>query len=283
MVAEVAGRGDVAGLPGAEAGEGLREVEVFPGMRHVTIERQPAPRSTCAKRCWGRCRRGSSPAAGRLSCSSTPRRRWAELLAIGKVWELAQGPRHKRGAIQYDLVVLDGPASGQLVGLLAAPRTFGAIARVGPVARHGEAIDRMLRSPGSVGVVAVATPEQMAVSETLGLRAALGSELGIELDAIVVNRIRSFVVAAYRRRSASSSADGSGEENSLTAIRARATHRGQCSIASQRACGLMLSPHRAQLRHAEPSRSDLGSFEHARHRRAGPTSRRDPLKAGRGP
>ena len=102
-------------------------------------------------------------------------------------------------------------------------------------------------------VVAVATPEQMAVSETLGLRRPSRSELGIERDAIVVNRIRSFVVAAYRRRSATSSADGSGEENSLTAIRARATHRGQCSIASQRARGLMLSPHRGQLRHAEPS------------------------------
>jgi anion-transporting ArsA/GET3 family ATPase len=112
-----------------------------------------------------------------------------ELLTIGKVWELAQRPRHNRGAIEYDLVVLDGPASGQLAGLLAAPRTFGSIARVGPVARQGAVIDRMLTDAEMTGVVTVATPEQMAVSEALGLRAALRSEFGIDLAAVIVNRL----------------------------------------------------------------------------------------------
>lgn len=112
-----------------------------------------------------------------------------ELLTIGKVWELAQRPRHRRGAPEYDLVVLDAPASGQLVGLLAAPQTFGAIARVGPVARQAAAIDRMVRDPDLVGVIAVATPEQMAVSETLSLSAALNNEFGIELGAVLLNRM----------------------------------------------------------------------------------------------
>ena len=58
----------------------------------------------------------------------------SDLLTIGKVWELGQRPRHKPRTDPYDLVILDAPASGQLVGLLAAPRTFREIARVGPVA-----------------------------------------------------------------------------------------------------------------------------------------------------
>lgn len=110
-----------------------------------------------------------------------------ELLAIGKVWELAQRPRRRRGGRPYDLVVLDGPASGQLIALLRAPRTFGAIARVGPVARQAADIDRFLTDAAQTGTVAVTTPEQMAVTEALTLRDSLAT-LGVALDAVVVNK-----------------------------------------------------------------------------------------------
>jgi anion-transporting ArsA/GET3 family ATPase len=86
-------------------------------------------------------------------------------------------------------VVLDAPASGQVVGLLAAPWTFGSIARVGPVARQGAAIDRMLTDPASMSVIAVAVPEQMAVSEALGLRRVVADEFAVELGAVVVNQL----------------------------------------------------------------------------------------------
>src|SRR5262249_56353837 len=110
-----------------------------------------------------------------------------ELLTVGKVWELAQRPRRTRGTRPYDLVILDAPATGHAAGLLGAPRTFASIANVGPVARQGAAIDRMLRDRRSTGVIAVATPEQMAVSETLDLRRTLAESLDIGLDAVVVN------------------------------------------------------------------------------------------------
>jgi hypothetical protein len=44
-----------------------------------------------------------------------------------------------------------------------------------------------------------------------------------------------------------SSAADSDEENSLIAIRDRAMHRGQCSISSQRARGLIVSEQRGQF------------------------------------
>jgi anion-transporting ArsA/GET3 family ATPase len=189
IVAELAGCRDVARLFGGQAAERLGEVELYPGLHHVTIDRQPALEEYLRDEVPGPLPAAflARSRAFALFVDATPG--MGELLTIGKAWELAQRPRHRRSAAQYDLVILDGPASGQLVGLLQAPRTFGSIARVGPVARQGAAIDRMLSDPSAVAVVAVATPEQMAVSETLALQAALRRELGIEVGAVVVNRL----------------------------------------------------------------------------------------------
>jgi len=56
-----------------------------------------------------------------------------------------------------------------------------------------------------------------------------------------------------------SSVAGSGEGNIFTTIRARARHRGQCSIAIQRAFGLMLRPQRGQFRNGAGRRLAAGS------------------------
>ena len=50
-----------------------------------------------------------------------------ELLTAGKVWELAQDRRRTPGAQPYDLVVVDAPATGHGVAVLAAPRTFAGV------------------------------------------------------------------------------------------------------------------------------------------------------------
>ena len=56
-----------------------------------------------------------------------------ELVSMVKIWELTQH-RRARARRSYELVVLDAPATGHALGMLESPRTFGAIARVGPVA-----------------------------------------------------------------------------------------------------------------------------------------------------
>jgi anion-transporting ArsA/GET3 family ATPase len=109
-----------------------------------------------------------------------------ELLSIGKVWELAQLHRRTRGAAPYDLVVVDAPASGHGVGILRTPRTFAEIARVGPIAHQGRTIAATIADPSFTAVVAVATPEEIPVNETLALHAALVRD-GVALDAVVVN------------------------------------------------------------------------------------------------
>jgi anion-transporting ArsA/GET3 family ATPase len=112
-----------------------------------------------------------------------------ELTTVGKVWELAQLDRKYGSGARYDLVILDAPASGHGLALLRAPRTFGEIARVGPIRRRADGIDEFLRDPERTGVVSVALPQEMPVNETIEFREKLHDEMGMETDAIVVNQL----------------------------------------------------------------------------------------------
>jgi anion-transporting ArsA/GET3 family ATPase len=104
-----------------------------------------------------------------------------------KVWELTRGERWRRRAERYDLVVLDAPATGHALGLLHSPRTFGAIARVGPIFGQAERVRELLEDETRTGYLAVTQPTDMAVGETLDLQAGLRSQIDVELDAAIVN------------------------------------------------------------------------------------------------
>jgi anion-transporting ArsA/GET3 family ATPase len=110
-----------------------------------------------------------------------------ELITVAKVWELAQAQRWDRHNRSDDLVVVDAPASGHGIGMLSTPRTFGEIARVGPIRRQAERVSAMLADRERTGYVAVALPEEMPVNETLDLEARLRGAVGLGLDAVVLN------------------------------------------------------------------------------------------------
>ncbi len=110
-----------------------------------------------------------------------------ELVSMVKVWELTRSDRWRRRAQRYDLVVLDAPATGHVLGLLHSPWTFGAIARVGPIFGQAEQVRELLEDDARSGYLAVTQPTDMAVGETLDLRDGLNSQLGRELDATIVN------------------------------------------------------------------------------------------------
>jgi anion-transporting ArsA/GET3 family ATPase len=110
-----------------------------------------------------------------------------ELLSLGKVWELAQPSRRTPGAAPYDLTVVDAPAAGHGAALLRTPRTFAQIARVGPIASQAGAIAKTLADRDFTAIVAVATPEDLAVTETLELDEALQRER-LNLDLVVLNQ-----------------------------------------------------------------------------------------------
>ena len=110
-----------------------------------------------------------------------------ELITIAKVWELAQQQRWDRRGRTYDLVVVDAPSSGHGLAMLTTPRTFGEIARVGPIRRQAFRVRDLLADPELTGYVAVALPEEMPVNETLWLERRLPDAIGVDLEAIVVN------------------------------------------------------------------------------------------------
>jgi anion-transporting ArsA/GET3 family ATPase len=110
-----------------------------------------------------------------------------ELVSMVKIWELTQERRWRGRGRRYDLVVLDAPATGHALGMLGSPRTFGAIARVGPIAGQAKRVRDLLEDAQRSSYLAVSHATEMAVSETLELQDKLREQLGRELDAVLVN------------------------------------------------------------------------------------------------
>ena len=118
----------------------------------------------------------------------------AEMVTMGKVWELAQDLEERRapGAERsYDQVIVDAPATGHGIALLQTPRNFREIARAGPLARQAETIERTIHDPERTGVAIVARPEEMAVNETIALADALDADPGgFAIDAVLANAVQ---------------------------------------------------------------------------------------------
>jgi anion-transporting ArsA/GET3 family ATPase len=164
----------------------FREVELAPDLFTISIDPQHAMEEYLKVKVGALGHALSTSRLFHAFAMATPGMR--ELLSIGKVWELAQLQRRTRGAAPYDFVVVDAPATGHGVGILRTPRTFAEIARVGPIARQGRKIAATIVDRDFTGIVAVATPEEMPVNETLALKDALTRE-GLALDAVIVNAL----------------------------------------------------------------------------------------------
>jgi anion-transporting ArsA/GET3 family ATPase len=150
-----------------------------------------------------------------------------ELVSMVKIWDLTR-ERRRRGR-GYDLVVLDAPATGHALGLLGSPRTFGSVARVGPIARQTERLSKLLEDEDRSSYLAVTHPTEMAITETLELQASLREQLARDLSAVIVNGVlpRRFSAAELERiapleHPAGSSSGRSGSEATVAGTAARA-------------------------------------------------------------
>jgi anion-transporting ArsA/GET3 family ATPase len=110
-----------------------------------------------------------------------------ELVTIGKIWELAQGDRKVKKGRQYDLVIVDAPATGHGIGFLQTPRTFAGIARVGPIHSQAQELDRFITDHDTTGVAIVSIPEEMPVNESASLEETLTKEVGVAVDRVYMN------------------------------------------------------------------------------------------------
>lgn len=118
-----------------------------------------------------------------------------ELVTLRRVMELSEGSSARRAAARhggdspehYDLVVLDAPATGHALAMLRSPRTFSAIARVGPMVEQTGKLQDLLEDRSRCAYVAVTHASEMAVTETLDLERQLRQLLHRDLDAVLVN------------------------------------------------------------------------------------------------
>jgi anion-transporting ArsA/GET3 family ATPase len=107
-----------------------------------------------------------------------------ELVSMVKIWQLTRAGRSRP---RHDLVIVDAPATGHALGMLDSPQTFGAIARVGPIASQTRHVQELLEDPARSAYVAVALATEMAVTEALELQQGLERQLERELAAVIVN------------------------------------------------------------------------------------------------
>lgn len=105
-----------------------------------------------------------------------------EILTVGKLcYEVRE--RH------FDLVVVDASAAGHVVSQLAAPQAVNDLVAVGPIRSQTGWMLEILSDPRRTALVAVTTPEEMPVNETLELARRVGDETTVRLAAVVVNRV----------------------------------------------------------------------------------------------
>ncbi len=105
-----------------------------------------------------------------------------EILTVGKLcWEVRE--RH------YDLVVVDAPATGHIIGQLAAPQAINDLVKVGLIRSQTDWMLEILSDPLQTGLVVVTTPEEMPVTETLELSGRVATETTVRLAAVMVNRV----------------------------------------------------------------------------------------------
>ncbi len=105
-----------------------------------------------------------------------------EILTVGKLcYEVRE--RH------YDLVVVDAPATGHIIGQLAAPQAINDLVKVGLIRSQTDWMLDILSDPATTGLLVVTTPEEMPVNETLELAERVGEETTVRLSGVAVNRV----------------------------------------------------------------------------------------------
>jgi len=92
-------------------------------------------------------------------------------------------------APHYDLVVIDGPATGHALTLLRAPDSLAAMVSGGPIGQTARRLRGLLGDRTRTQVLLVSIPEEMSVRETIETHAALTADLGLRVGRPIVNRV----------------------------------------------------------------------------------------------
>jgi anion-transporting ArsA/GET3 family ATPase len=95
----------------------------------------------------------------------------------------------------YDLIVLDGPASGHAVTMLHSAAGLRDSVGVGAIRQQADDVGEMLNDRAVTQVVLVTLPETTPVSESIETAFALEETVGVRLGPVIVNRVLSPLTA----------------------------------------------------------------------------------------
>ncbi len=124
----------------------------------------------------------------------------AELVTLGKIWDLAT---LVRGDVPvWDRLVVDCPATGHGIALLDVAGRISELAGSGPIREQAHKIEQVIHHPAATGIVVVAQPDELAVSEAL--------------EAVQTLRSRDLPVATAIMNAVAPSAFTEGDEPALT-------------------------------------------------------------------
>jgi anion-transporting ArsA/GET3 family ATPase len=110
-----------------------------------------------------------------------------ELAVLSHAERSIRAEEHHRAP--FDVVVLDAPATGHGVALLAAPRLVSEVIERGPIGAEARQLAELVADPHRTGVVAVTLAEEMPAQETLELRQSLQDRVGLAPELLVVNAL----------------------------------------------------------------------------------------------
>jgi anion-transporting ArsA/GET3 family ATPase len=181
LICEVDAKGDVAGFYEAPP-TGFSEKELQPGLFAMTMDTEASLREYLKLQLRIPVIGRIGPLAKAFDFVATAAPGVREILTVGK---LCYEVRERN----YDLVVVDAPASGHVIGLLSAPQAINSLVKVGLIRSQTDWMVEMLSDHQTTGLVAVCTPEEMPVTETIELAERVRTETTVELSAVVVNRV----------------------------------------------------------------------------------------------
>lgn len=104
---------------------------------------------------------------------------------LGKTWY--HTTEQEGGRNKWDLVILDGPATGHLLTLLRIPQAILETIPDGPLTQSARDTQALLTDPRRTAAVIVTLAEDMPTNEAIELGAKLKAQIGVPLGPLVVN------------------------------------------------------------------------------------------------
>jgi anion-transporting ArsA/GET3 family ATPase len=112
-----------------------------------------------------------------------------EFLVLAKIVSFEALRTGLRRRPVYDLIVVDAPATGHSLPLLATARTLMEMMPVGPIGKVAQEVGAVLADTQRSATVVVTIPEEMAVNETIEITAGIQRSGSIALGPVVVNAV----------------------------------------------------------------------------------------------